>query len=314
MKRSPTITSPYAPDLAEVKRWMESMVKAMKVVELVTAVLALLTRMRDLNTELTKRPAEQRSKRPPSEKLRRVEQQLVLNFGELTEAASVEQPKAPEKKRHGSRRGRHPRRAALPKHLDRVPELNQVPPDMRICPLCGAEMTTVGHSTCETLDVRPAELYVRQRLDERVACPNDDTIVTASTPPAIVEGGKLGDRLIIDALADKYLSAAASAMSCRTHCGVARRWVLHNAQRQRRRCLDRCRTPRRRQVLRRSSLGSRASSSFPPPTLSSRESVRFMTRGQLCGQRSMSCGRSPCGRRDSSPMHVPGAFRSEWAL
>jgi transposase len=103
------------------------------------------------------------------------------------------------------KRGRHPGRAALPKELERVPEVNLVPPSLRVCPLCGATMTTVSHAMCEILDVRPAELFVRQRLDETVACPNDDTIVSAPTPPAIVERGKLGDTLIVESLADKYL-------------------------------------------------------------------------------------------------------------
>lgn len=214
MKASPTITSPYAPDLAEVRGWMEKMVKAMRLVELVAAVLALVARLRDLNTELTKRLAEQRRSRPPSEKLRRVEQQLVLDFGEFMKETSGEKPPARQKKRAASRRGSHPGRAALPKHLERVPELNQVPHNKRICPLCGAEMTTVGHSSCEILDVRPAEPYVRQRFDERVACPNDDTIVTASTPPAIVERGKLGDRLIIESLADKYILSLPIERQC----------------------------------------------------------------------------------------------------
>jgi transposase len=212
MGREPsTITSPYAPELDEVRAWLVKMVKAMKLVELVTAVLALIARMRDINTELAKRLADHRRKRPPAESLRRVERQLVLSFPELMMQSSGT-PKTPKKR--GSRKGLHPGRGALPKHLERVPELNQVPHDMRICPLCGAEMTTVGHSSCEILDVRPAELYVRQRFDERVACPNDDTILTAPTPPAIVQGGKLGDRLIIEALADKYLLSLPVERQC----------------------------------------------------------------------------------------------------
>jgi transposase len=66
-------------------------------------------------------------------------------------------------------------------------------------------MTTVGHSTCEKLDVVPARIVVVERLDERVACPLDDTIVSAPTPPAIVVGGKLGDTLLVEALCDKYI-------------------------------------------------------------------------------------------------------------
>jgi transposase len=164
--------------------------------------------MRDINTELTKRLGDLRRKRPRSEKLRRVEAQLVLNFAALIDptpkpAAPAEEPSEPSNKK--SRRGRHPGRGALPAHLERVPEVNFVPPDQRICTLCGATMTTVGHSMCEILDVRPAVLFVRQRLDERVACPNDDTIVSAPTPPELVERGKLGTTLIIESLADKYL-------------------------------------------------------------------------------------------------------------
>jgi len=211
MRRSSTITSPYAPELTEVRQWMEKMVKAMKFVELVTAVVALLTRMRDINTELTTRLADLRRARPRSEKLRCVEQQLAFNFATLAGVTSEleedkpegEQPDAPKRKK--SRRGRHPGRAALPAHLERVAEVNFVPADLRACPLCDTEMETVGHSMCEILDVRPAELFVRQRLDERVACPNDDTIVSAPTPPELVERGKLGATIIIESLADKYL-------------------------------------------------------------------------------------------------------------
>jgi hypothetical protein len=38
----------------------------------------------------------------------------------------------------------------------------------------------------------PARVFVEERLDETVACPNYDTIVSAS-PPQIVERGKLAD-------------------------------------------------------------------------------------------------------------------------
>lgn len=215
MNESATVTSPYAPDVDDVRRWMQKMVQAMRLVELIAAIIALVTRMRDINTELTKRLGEARRKRPRSERLVRVEGQLVLAFaavvvaGEAPEPAASDAPASsgtdptlPPKK---SRRGRHPGRAALPEHLERVPEVNFVPKGMRRCPLCGQSMKTVGHSMCEILDVRPAELYVRQRMDERMACPNDDTIVSAPTPPELVERGKLGTTLIVESLADKYL-------------------------------------------------------------------------------------------------------------
>lgn len=66
-------------------------------------------------------------------------------------------------------------------------------------------MKTVGFSCCEQLDIIPAQLVVVQRKDETVACPNDDTIVSAAPPAQIVERGKLGDTLLVEALCDKYL-------------------------------------------------------------------------------------------------------------
>lgn len=216
MSDTATVTSPYAPDVDDVRRWLEKMIKAMRLVELVAAIIALVTRMRDINTELTKRLGDTRRKRPRSETLRRVEAQLLFAFGVVVPVVrepgamldegtgGVTMPGDPSKKNE-RKRGRHPGRSALPKDLERVTEVNHVSPALRNCRLCGAEMKTVSHAMCEILDVRPAELFVRQRLDERVACPNDDTIVSAPTPPAIVERGKLGDTLIVESLADKYI-------------------------------------------------------------------------------------------------------------
>jgi transposase len=131
----------------------------------------------------------------------------VLKFGGVvttaatTTAANAAKPEGSKP----SRKGRHPGRTGLPAHLERVEVVNQVPPEARICPHCGSEMTTVGHQRCEKLDVIPARVIVVVRLDERVACPKDDTMASAMTPPAIVDGGKLGDTLIIEALCDKYI-------------------------------------------------------------------------------------------------------------
>ncbi|MDP9034048.1 MAG: IS66 family transposase [Myxococcota bacterium] len=105
-----------------------------------------------------------------------------------------------KKKRRG-----HPGRNATPAHLPRVPVFNRVPPELRVCPNCGAMMTTVSHSSCFILNVIPAHVFVEERLDETIACPNDDTIVSASPPPQIVERGKLADTLIVEAVCDKFI-------------------------------------------------------------------------------------------------------------
>jgi transposase len=110
-----------------------------------------------------------------------------------------------EKKKRPPQKGTHPGRGKLPAHLPRVEELNPVPAELRICPRCGSEMKTVGHSTCEYLDIEPAKLIVVVRMDERVACPHDDTIVSAPSPSQLIDRGKLGLTLVVECLADKVV-------------------------------------------------------------------------------------------------------------
>lgn len=206
MQTPPRITSPYAPDIGEVRAFLEKMIRALRFVELVTAIVAFVSRVCEVNGELTKKLADLRRRRPRSETLERLARQLVLPLGDLGVAAppsSTPPTQSPEPTR--SRKGRHPGRGALPAYLERVDVQNPVPAEKRICPLCGTEMKTVGHSRCEVLSVIPAKVFVEVRLDETVACPKDDTIVSAPPPPAIVERGKLADALIVEATCDKYL-------------------------------------------------------------------------------------------------------------
>jgi transposase len=204
MQQAPT--SPYLPDLEALRAWLEKMVRAMKFVELVMAVVALIARMRDINLELTKRVAHLTRKRPRSETLERLERQLVLPFSGLVGPA-VKPARAEGSTPQGARKRRHGGggRGAFPAYIPRIEVKNPVPAPLRICPACGQEMKTVAHSVCETINVIPARFFIEHRLDETVACPDDDTIVSAPPPPAIVERGKLGDTLIVEATCDKYL-------------------------------------------------------------------------------------------------------------
>jgi transposase len=206
------ITSPYAPDLGEVREFLERMIRGLRFVELVAAILAFVARVCEVNGELSKKVAEQRRRRPRSESLERLERQLLLPLAMIGGTRPMRRSKPPREKK--SRKGRHPGRAALPAHLPRIPVPNPVPPAQRICPRCGAEMRTIEHSRCELLSVIPARVVVEVRLDETVACPNDDTIVSAPPPPAIVERGKLSDALIVEATADKYLDHTPVERQC----------------------------------------------------------------------------------------------------
>lgn len=195
----------FAPDLDEVRTWLETMIAALRFVELVTAIVALIGRMRDLNTELVRQITHLRRRRPRSETLERLGRQLALPGISLV----VTTPAKPAEGRDDDPKMRSrrapPGRNAPPAHLPRIQVQNSVPPHLRRCPRCGTEMTTVGHSRCLRLNVIPARVVVEERLDETIACPKDDTIVSAPPPPQIVEGGKLADALIVEALCDKYV-------------------------------------------------------------------------------------------------------------
>ena len=162
------------------------MIAALRFVELVAAIVALIGRMRDINTELVKQLAQLRRARPRSETLERLERQLCSRSAPSRRRRS----RHPGREARGRREEDEPtgtasRTRAAARALARVPVVNAVPPERRVCPMCGREMTTVGHSSCEILDVIPARIVVNERLDERVACPNDDTIVSA--PPAAAD-------------------------------------------------------------------------------------------------------------------------------
>lgn len=206
MRQTPT--SSQVPDLEQLHAWLEGMVKSLRFVDLIIAVVALVAKMRDLNLELTKRIAHLTRKRPRSETLERLERQLVLPLSGLTAehrkpADEADDPGDKPKKRRRSplSGGRNP----FPAHLPRVPIPHPVPAVLRLCPICGIEMKPVAPSIQPRLAVKPAEFFVEQHVCETLACPTHDTIVSAEAPPAIVERGMLSDTLIVEATADKYL-------------------------------------------------------------------------------------------------------------
>lgn len=202
MRQTPT--SPYVPDLDQLRAWLEQMIAGLKFVELVVVILTFVRRMGDINLELTRRIAYLTRKRPRSETLERIERQLVLPFAGVA-AAVVKKSKSTDESAKKERRHGGGGRGTFPAHLRRIDVPNPVPDSLRLCPLCGREMKTLNHSICETINVIPAQIVVERRIDETVACPADDTIVSAPTPPAIVARGKLGDTMIVEATCDKFI-------------------------------------------------------------------------------------------------------------
>jgi transposase len=174
------------------------------VAELLAAVLALLVRMRDLNTELVAKLAAKSRKRPPSETMRRLQLELPLV---LTPAANENGPTRPkpERTKRGPKTKHLHGRPKLPAHLERIPEVHAVAPDARTCPECGHEAVTIGFKTVEKLDLRPAEFVVRQIRRETCACTNcHDDAVTAPKQDEVLDRGLLGNELLVQALVDHY--------------------------------------------------------------------------------------------------------------
>jgi hypothetical protein len=74
-------------NVEELQGWLQEMVKQLAFTRLIAAVVALVARLRDLNTELTKQLAHLRRARPRSERLRALEGQLLLPWAMISGAA-----------------------------------------------------------------------------------------------------------------------------------------------------------------------------------------------------------------------------------
>lgn len=209
------ITSEVDPDLAEVKRFIKARLAEGAIAALIAAILALLTRMRDLNTELAKRLEAARRKRPPSETLQRLQMELPFwgtkpdnDVGDEPAQDAAETPKKERKKRGPKQKDLHGR-PELPAHLERVPDKRLVPEEQRTCPTCKVETKHVTFKPgAEKLDVIPARFVVRKVLNEVVACQCcHEYIVSAPKADEIVDRGIIGDELAVQATVDHYENA-----------------------------------------------------------------------------------------------------------
>jgi transposase len=197
------ITSELAPDLGLVERFIRQKFAEGALALLLATVMALLTRMRDLNSELMHQLALGRRKRPPSETMHRLQLELPLWAAVAANDAQPPQRKPPKKR--GPRKPRPHGRAKLPEHLERKAQEHFVEPNQRVCPCCNAETTRVKFVPSERLDIEPARFIVRQERMETRACQHcHDYVVTAQRPDAIVERGVLADELIVHATVDHY--------------------------------------------------------------------------------------------------------------
>lgn len=204
----PKITSATVPDLEAIARFIREMIARGAIAALVTALVALFARMRDLNVELVARLAHGRRRHPPSESLRRLQQEQLSLFKDdvATGTPRPNKPRPSKPRKDPPRRDPHGR-GKLPEHLQRRVEEILVPDDARPCPRCGATMRTVGFKCCSKLELVPAHFILVEEKREVVACPAIECrahMETAPKPDQIVDRGKLGTELIVQALVDHY--------------------------------------------------------------------------------------------------------------
>ena len=199
------VTSAITPDLGVVRQFIADMLARGAVVELVAAIVGLLARMRDLNTELMSKLAGKSRKRPPNESLRRLQLELPLFMTPPANDAEPSKPLEREKKKRGAKNPHRHGRPKLPAHLPRIPEVLRVPDALRTCPTCNVEGKTIGFKIVEKLDIKPAEFIVRQIQYETIACQKcHGYVCTCPKKDEVLDRGILGNDLLVEALVDHY--------------------------------------------------------------------------------------------------------------
>lgn len=107
-------------------------------------------------------------------------------------------PKRNRKPGHGRRK--------LPENLRREENIIRVCDEERACPLCGRERTCIGYEERETLERKPAEMFIIVDKREKLAChPCEEGVVTAPAPEKVIEKGRPGPGLLADVIIAKYV-------------------------------------------------------------------------------------------------------------
>jgi len=219
----------FAPDFAFVVKFIVAMIARGAITELVSAIVGLLTRMRDINTELLAKAASHKRKRPPNESMRRLQLELPWIGGRASndaEKSNLTDPSCatdersnslqnidsesknakPEKKKRGAKNPRPHGRPTLPEHLPRIPDV--VPAQSRCCPKCGDNLTFIKHKSAKKLDIIPMQFVVVEVLREVLGCQHcHEHIEVAPKPDEVVDRGVLGNTLLVEAMVEHFNEA-----------------------------------------------------------------------------------------------------------
>ena len=206
------LTSPLVPDLAAVRTFITEMVAKGALVALIDALLALLARMRDLNTDLVQQLAQSRRARPHSERTSALQGELP--FAKILPAnddggqtAKPDDEKKKTRKQRGPDKDKKHRhgRGTFPAWMERVALRHLVPEGERTCPHCGGEGTTLCFKHCEKLTVRPVQFIVERVERETIACSTCHAwVYTVPRGDEVLDRGKLGNELLVQACVDHF--------------------------------------------------------------------------------------------------------------
>ncbi|HEX3855058.1 MAG TPA: IS66 family transposase [Polyangiaceae bacterium] len=204
-------------DLKRIRRFILEAAAEGAIAVLISTIIELLTRMRDLNQELMRQLAWKNRKRPVSETTHRL--QLELPFVVLatpeppandTSSDSDEddadggKPKRKKRKKPDQANRDAHGRPKFPEHIPRVEgDVELVAGDARVCPHCRAECAHVTFKVCQKLDIEPARYVVREDKREVVACQHcHEHVATAPKRDEVFDRGVLGNELLVQSLVD----------------------------------------------------------------------------------------------------------------
>ncbi len=144
----------------------------------------------------------------------RLEQLLHLLYGTKTEKRrglddkkeETDKQKAAPKPKDSQEQNTSKGRRPLPSDLARVRIIHDLPLDKQYCP-CGCKMNRMGQITTEQLDLKPAELFIKEHVRYKYVCRACETIVSAPLPPQPIEKGLPGPGLLAEVIVNKYQDA-----------------------------------------------------------------------------------------------------------
>jgi transposase len=179
-----------------------------------TAILEVVATLVSRNEELERMLAKISASRHANERVAKEQLDLFLDKVRAESVSALAQANEALEKKAKENGGREqkapppkqpPVRRPPPPDLRREPNPIPVPPSERPCPVCGKERVCITHETTEVIELKPAEVFVRQDIREVLGCDACDAeLVRAPMGDKVVAGGAYGSSLVAKLVVGKY--------------------------------------------------------------------------------------------------------------